>query len=83
MLFTCKSFMFSELTWKKMFSFPCFVRKSEKICLSQHFSKILDVEFQKWHVLYNYVPEFHIYVSIHGNNKFPGSYISKSVGIYM
>ena len=30
------------------------------------------------------MPEFHIYVSIHGNNTFPGGgMISKKVGIYL
>ena len=37
------------------------VTKSEKMCLSQNVSKIWDVEFQKWHFLCSYVPEFHIY----------------------
>ena len=38
-------------------------RKSEKMCLPQNFSKIRDVEFQKWHYLCSYIPEFPIYVS--------------------
>ena len=54
-------------------SSKCLVRKSEKMCLSQNFSKIWDVEFQKWHFLCSYVPEFHIYGTIQGNNTFPGS----------
>ena len=64
-------------------SSKCLVRKSEKMCLSQNFSKIWDVEFQKWHFLCSYVPEFHIYVSTHGNNTFPDSQISKRDGIYL
>ena len=43
------------------------------MCLSQNFSKIWDVESQKWHFLRSYVPEIHIYVSIRGNNTFPSS----------
>ena len=53
-------------------SYNCLVRKSEKICLSQNIWDV-DVDFQKWHFLCSYVPEFHIYVSIQGNNTFPGS----------
>ena len=44
-------------------SYKGLVRKSEKMFLSQNFSKIWDVEFQKWHFLCNNVPEFHIYVT--------------------
>ena len=44
--------------------------------LSQNFSKIWDVEVQKWHFLCSYVP--HIYVSIQGNNTFTGSQILES-----
>ena len=59
---------------KNWASYKFLVRKSEKMCLSQNFSKIWDMEFQKWHFLCgSYVPEFHIYISIHGNNTFPGS----------
>ena len=58
---------------KNWASSKCLVRQSEKMRLSQNFSKIWDVEFQKWHFLCSYVPEFHIYVSIQGNNIFPGS----------
>ena len=54
-------------------SSKCLVTKSEKMRLSQNFSKIWDVEVQKWHFLYSYVPQFHIYVSIQGNNTFTGS----------
>ena len=50
---------------KNWASYKCFVRKSEKMCLSQNFSKIWYVEF-----LCSYVPEFYIYVSVHGNNTF-------------
>ena len=57
---------------KNWASYKCLVRKSEKMCLSQNVSKIWDVEFQKWHVLCSYVPDFHIYVSIHGKNTFSG-----------
>ena len=57
---------------KNWLSYKCLVRKSEKMCPSQDFSKILDVEFPKWHFLCSCVPEFHIYVSIHRNNTFPG-----------
>ena len=65
-------------------SYKCLVRKSVKMCLPQHFSKDWDVEFRKWHFLQCYMPEFHIYVSIHGNNTFPGGgMISKKVGIYL
>ena len=49
---------------KNCASYKCLVRKSEKMCLSQNFSKIWDVEFQKWHFLCSYVPEFQTYVSI-------------------
>ena len=49
---------------KNWASCKCLVRKSEKMCLSQNFSEIWDVEFQKWPFLCSYVPEFHIYVSI-------------------
>ena len=42
-------------------SYKCLVRKSEKMRLSQKVSKIWDVKFQKWHFLYSYVLEFHIY----------------------
>ena len=59
------------------------VGKSEKMCLSQNFSKIWDVESQKWQFLCSYVPEFYIYVSIHRNNTFPGGYIWKSVWMYL
>ena len=52
--------------------YKCLVRKSEKMCLSQNFSKIWDVKFQKWHFLCSYVSKFYIYVSILGNNTFPG-----------
>ena len=45
-------------------NYKCLVTKSEKMCLSQNFSKIWDV---------SYVPEFHIYVSIRGINIFPAS----------
>ena len=31
------------------------------------------MEFQKWHFLCNYAPEFQIYVSIHENNTFADS----------
>ena len=53
----------------------CLVRKRvylEKVkkYVSQDFSKICNVEFQKWHFLWRYVPKSHIYVSIHGNNTF-------------
>ena len=54
-------------------SSKCLVTKNEKMCLSQNVSKIWEVEFQKWHFLCSYVPEFHIYVSIQGNNTFQGS----------
>ena len=66
---------------KNWASYKCLVRKSEKMCLSRNISKIWDVEFQKCHFLCSYVPEFHIYVCIHGNNTFPSGYISKSVGM--
>ena len=56
---------------KNWATYKCLVRKSEKMCLSQTFSKIWDVGFQKWHFLCSYVAEFHIYVSIQGNNIFP------------
>ena len=60
---------------KNWASYKCLVKKSEKMCLSQIFYNFLiwDVEFQKWHFLCSYVPEFDIYVSIQGNNTFPGS----------
>ena len=58
---------------KNWASYKFLVRKSEKMCLSQNFSKTWGVEFQKWHFLCSYVPEFLIYVSIYGNNTFPGS----------
>ena len=58
---------------KNWASYKCLVRKSEKMCLPHNFSKIWDMEFQKWHFLRNYVPAFHIYASIHGNNTFSGS----------
>ena len=51
---------------KNWAGYKCLVRKSEKMSLLKNFSKIWDVEFQKWHFLCSYVPEFHIYVSIHG-----------------
>ena len=57
---------------KNWASYKCLVRKSVKMCLSQ-LSKIWDVEFQKWHFLCSYVPEFHICLNIHRNNAFPGS----------
>ena len=57
---------------KNRASYKRLVRESEKMCLSQNFSKMWDVEFQKWHILCSYVPEFQIYVSIHENNLFPG-----------
>ena len=66
---------------KNWASYKCLVRKSEKMCLSRNISKIWDVEFQKCHFLCSCVPEFHIYVCIHGNNTFPSGYISKSVGM--
>ena len=47
---------------KNWASYKCLVRKSEKMCLSQNFSKIWDVEFQKWDFLCSCVPEFHIYM---------------------
>ena len=40
---------------EKLASYKCLVRKSEKMCLSQNLSKILDVEFQKWHFLLIYM----------------------------
>ena len=43
-------------------SSKCLVRKSEKMCLSQNFSKISDVEFQKWDFLSSDLFEFPIYV---------------------
>ena len=52
-------------------SSKCLVRKSEKMRLSQNYSKIWDVEVEKWHFLCSYVP--HICVSIQGNNTFTGS----------
>ena len=67
---------------KNWASYKRLVRESEKMCLSQNFSKMWDVEFQQWHILCSYVPEFQIYVSIHENNTFPGGSISKSVGMY-
>ena len=70
-------------SYKNWASYECLVRESEKMCLSQKFSKIWDVEIQKRYFLCSYVPEFHIFVSIHGNNTFPGGYISERVGIYM
>ena len=66
---------------KNWASYKFLARKSEKMCLSKNFTKLWDVEFQKWHFLCSYVPEFHIHVSIHGNNTFPGVQISKSVGM--
>ena len=57
---------------KNWASHECLDRKSEKMCLSQNFSKIWDVEFQKWYFLCSYIPEFHMYVSVHGNSTFPG-----------
>ena len=45
---------------KNWASYKCLVRKSEKMCLSQNFSKTWDVEFQKWHFLCNYVPHFQV-----------------------
>ena len=65
---------------EKWTSYKTLVRKSEKMCLSQNFSKIWDVELQKWHVLCDYMPEFQIYVCIHGNNTFLGGKISKVLG---
>ena len=56
---------------KNWASYMCLVRKIEKMCLSQNFSKIWHEIFQKLHFLCSYVPEIHIYVSIHGNNTFP------------
>ena len=56
---------------KNWASYKCLVRKSVKMCLSQ-LPKIWDMEFQKWHFLCSYVPEFHIYASIHGSNRFLG-----------
>ena len=35
--------------------------------------KIWDVEFQKWRFLCRYVSQFHIHVTILGNNTFPGT----------
>ena len=57
---------------KNWASYKRFIRKSEKMCLKQNFSKIWNVELQKWHFLCSYVPEFYIYVSTHGNNTVPG-----------
>ena len=68
---------------KNWASYKCLVRKSEKMCLSQNFSRIWNVELQIWHFLYSYVPEFHIYVSVHGSNTYHGGYISKSGGMYL
>ena len=68
---------------KNWANYKCLVRKNEKMCLPQNFSKTRDVEFQKWHFLCIYAPEFHMYVSIHGNNTLPGCYFSKSVGMYL
>ena len=50
------------------------------MCLSQNVSKNWGVEFQKWHFLCSYVPEFHIYVSIHENNAFPGVRFQEVLG---
>ena len=57
---------------KNWASHKCLVRKSKKMRLSQNFYKIWDVQFQKWHFLCSSVLEFHIHVSIHENNTFPG-----------
>ena len=64
---------------KNWASYTCLVRESENMCLSKNFSEVWDVEFQKWHYLCIYVPEFHTYVRIHRNNTFPGGQISKTV----
>ena len=54
---------------KNWASSNCLVRKSEKMSVT----KPWDVDFQKWHFLCSYIPEFHVYVSVQGNNTFPGS----------
>ena len=58
---------------KNWASYKCLVIKSAKMCLSQNFSNIWNVEFQKWHFQCSYAPEFHMYASMHVNNSFPGS----------